>query len=276
MYSLWSRWQSDCSSSCRMDTRLARFKQIVMALGVTALAVPGAAYAQAAPDAKLDESLRESVERGCVGTQPVIIRTKRGYRQAVRDSLTAHGDVIKGEFPSLDAIAAVVHCDDLSTLPAFDSVASVSLNGPVAVQSLTRADPDQHGAAQSSRPRVRPSWQQRPARSRRKRLCATAEKAAALANSQVTAAKKALIVANRLTGACENYGGCGGAGKAGAGRGRSGRCTEYAGDGAQERNRFAGVGAQRAEGTRRCAGSAPGSGSGHCRSASAKARQRVR
>ena len=107
-----------------------------MALGVTTLAVPGVTYAQTATDAKLDESLRESVERGCVGTQPVIIRTKPGYRQAVRDSLSAHGDFIKGEFPSLNAIIAIVHCEDLTTLPTFDSIASVSLNGPVAVQSL--------------------------------------------------------------------------------------------------------------------------------------------
>ena len=87
-----------------------------MALGVTALSVPATAYAQAAPDAKLDESLRESVERGCVGTQPVIVRTKPGYRQALRDSLAAHGDVVKGEFPALDAVAADVHCDDLAAL----------------------------------------------------------------------------------------------------------------------------------------------------------------
>src|SRR5688572_26238898 len=109
---MWSYWQSVCSKGWRMTTRLVRFRQLVMVLGVTAMAVPGSAYAQSTPDAKLDESLRESVERGCVGTQPVIIRTKPGHRQALRDSLESHGDVIKGEFPSLDAIAAVVHCED--------------------------------------------------------------------------------------------------------------------------------------------------------------------
>ncbi len=170
-----------------------------MVLGVTALAVPGAAYAQAAPDAKLDESLRESVERGCVGTQPVIIRTKRGYRQAVRDSLTAHGDVIKGEFPSLDAIAAVVHCDDLSTLPAFDLVLSVSLNGPVAVQGLTV--PILTSTAQPAVTTARATLVAAKASAlEAQKAVGEAEKAAALANSQVTAAKEALIVANRLTG----------------------------------------------------------------------------
>ena len=173
-----------------------------MALGISALAVPGAAYAQAAPDVKLDESLRESVERGCIGTQPVIIRTKPGNRQAVRDSLTAHGDLIKGEFPSLEAIAAVVHCDDLSTLATFDAVASVSLNGPIAVQSLTL--PILTTTAQAAVAAARATLVAAKAGAlEAQKAVRAAEKAAALANSQVTAARKALIVANRLTGAAK-------------------------------------------------------------------------
>src|SRR5437667_332345 len=57
---------------------------------------------------KLDETLRETVQRGCTGTQSVIIRTKPGYRQGLRASLTAHGDVVSGEFPALDAVTATV------------------------------------------------------------------------------------------------------------------------------------------------------------------------
>ena len=89
-----------------MATRLVRFKQLAVALGFSALTVPTFAHAQSAPDAKLDESLRESVERGCTGTQSVIITVKRDYRQSLRESLAAHGDVIRGEFPALNAIAA--------------------------------------------------------------------------------------------------------------------------------------------------------------------------
>src|SRR5687767_14327417 len=182
-----------------MDTRLVRLRQIVMALGVTALALPGPVYAQATADAKLDESLRESVERGCVGTEPVIIRTKPGYRQAVRDSLAAHGDLVKGEFPSLNAIVAVVHCDDLSTLPAFDSVASVSLNGPVAVQGLTLLVSTR--TAQSAVTAARAALVAAKASAlEAQKTVRAAEQAAALANSQVTAARKALIIAKRLTG----------------------------------------------------------------------------
>src|SRR5262245_50877733 len=90
---------------------LEHLKHTVTALAVTALFVPATAYAQAAAtDAKLDESLRESLERGCTGTQSVIVRTQPGYRQGLRNSLVAHGDIVKGEFPVLEAVAAVVHC----------------------------------------------------------------------------------------------------------------------------------------------------------------------
>src|SRR5688500_6221930 len=90
------------------------------------------AYAQA-PDPKLDESLRESISRGCAGMQPVIITVRPGFRQGVRDSLTAHGDVVRGEFPALNAIAADVHCSDLTALAALSSTSSISFNGPIAV-----------------------------------------------------------------------------------------------------------------------------------------------
>ena len=114
-----------------------KLKKSTIALGVTALLIPGAAAAQTNSQAKLDESLRESVERGCVGTQSVIVRTKPGYRQGLRDSLAAHGDLVRGEFPALDAVAAEVHCDDLTTIASFDSTDSVSINAKVGVQALS-------------------------------------------------------------------------------------------------------------------------------------------
>ena len=178
-----------------MTTRLARLKQIVMALGFTALAVPTVAYAQSVPNAKLDESLRESVERGCAGTQSVIITTKPGYRQALRDSLAAHGDVVKGEFPSLEAIAADVHCEDLATLAGvrLDNVRIAERAGRRAGPAL--ATPD------SGRPRPRATLVAAKATMLdAQKAVRAAEKAAALADAQVIAAKRALILANRLTG----------------------------------------------------------------------------
>ena len=190
-----------------MTTRLVRLQQIAMALGLTALTLPGTVYAQTTSDAKLDESLRESVERGCVGTQSVIITTKPGYRQSLRDSLAAHGDVIKGEFPSLEAIAAVVHCDDLATIAAFDSTKSVSLNGPVGVQnllsgvtSLTNTVTSVTNATQAVSSARTTLVAAKATMLEAQKAVRAAEKAAALADAQVTAAKRALILANRLSG----------------------------------------------------------------------------
>lgn len=87
--------------------------------------------AQTVPAPKLDESLREAVARGCIGTQSVIIRTQPGCREGLTAALTAHGDAVIGEFAALDAVAAVVHCDDLKTLASFSSTNSVSFNAPV-------------------------------------------------------------------------------------------------------------------------------------------------
>jgi serine protease AprX len=85
---------------------------------------------------KLDKLLRDSISGGCTGTQAVIVRTKPGYREALRKSLTAHGDVVNGEFPALDAIAADVHCEDVHALAGFESTSSISTNARVHAHQL--------------------------------------------------------------------------------------------------------------------------------------------
>ena len=79
----------------------------------------------------LDDSLRKSAVKGCEGSKSVIIRTKPGARETLRKSLMAQGRRVKGEFPSLDAIAADVRCDDLHALAGFRETASVSDNATV-------------------------------------------------------------------------------------------------------------------------------------------------
>ena len=116
---------------------------LIRAVVLTTLVV-APAYAQT-PDPKLDESLRESLSRGCVGMQPVIITTRPGLRQGVRESLAAHGDVVHGEFPALNAIAADVHCSDLAGLAALSATSSISFNGPVA--SAAKSERDREGKA---------------------------------------------------------------------------------------------------------------------------------
>ena len=103
------------------------------ALVATAL-LSGTASAQTT-NAKLDESLRESVERGCYGKQSVIITVDPGYREALRLALSAHGDAVTGEFPAINAIAAEIHCADLATLASFGSIRAVSANASVGVSA---------------------------------------------------------------------------------------------------------------------------------------------
>ncbi|HKY20766.1 MAG TPA: S8 family serine peptidase [Vicinamibacterales bacterium] len=100
------------------------FRALVLVLALT----PSILNAESA---KLDRSLRQSMSRGCSGMQSVIISTEPGYREALRASLTAHGDSVTGEFPALEAITARVHCDDLSALAGFAQTRAVSVNAEV-------------------------------------------------------------------------------------------------------------------------------------------------
>src|SRR5580765_830186 len=131
---------------------MVRGSSIVRSVVLAALIIPSAAQAKPASTPKLDESLRETVDRGCIGTQQVIIRTKPGYRQGTRASLELAGDGVTGEFPALDAVVANVSCDHLDTLANFSSTDSVSSNARVGVQSVDYVDQMQANvsAAQSA------------------------------------------------------------------------------------------------------------------------------
>ena len=56
---------------------------------------------------------------------------RAGYRKGLGDALKAHGDKVTGEFTSIDAVAAEVHCDDLAALARMSATASVSVNAPM-------------------------------------------------------------------------------------------------------------------------------------------------
>ena len=96
--------------------------------------LPAMAGAETA-SAKIDQTLRESIRRGCAGTQSAIITVAPGYREALRQVLAVHGDVVHGEFPAIEAIAATVHCSDLATLAGFGSIRAVSTNATVGVNA---------------------------------------------------------------------------------------------------------------------------------------------
>ena len=91
------------------------------------LGAPVVAAGQAS-DAKLDRALR-SVKGG--GKQRVIVRMKAGGRAAVREALKKHGDAVKAEHPSIEALTAEVHAEDLQALAARGDVESVALDAEV-------------------------------------------------------------------------------------------------------------------------------------------------
>ncbi len=105
----------------------------------TVVATLGAPVSAEPRREKLDKSLRQTVERGCVGTRSVIIRTKPGYREAVRRSLAQGGRKVKGEFPGLDAITAEVRCEDLDSLAASLATASISGNHKITAHQVNDA-----------------------------------------------------------------------------------------------------------------------------------------
>ncbi len=103
--------------------RLAFTAALVASFGVSTAAGQG--------NSKLDDSLRESIARGCSGIKSIIIRTTPGAREALRKSLVAQGRRVKGEFPGLDALTADVSCADVHALAGFRETASVSDNANI-------------------------------------------------------------------------------------------------------------------------------------------------
>jgi len=152
---------------------------------------------------KLDESLRQSVEQGCVGTQSVIITVKPGYREALGNALTAHGDTVTGEFPALNAISAVVHCEDLPLLAEFAVTTAVSSNAKVGVMGLDLLSPAQAevNAAQAALTAAKAVVNTATAASDSAQAAARKTQGdVAAAQKAVISAQKAVAAANKLIG----------------------------------------------------------------------------
>lgn len=143
-----------------------RFDRICLA-ALLALVLASPAAAQQ-PPTKIDLALTESLNAGCA-TQSVIIRTKPGYRAGLAQALQEHGDLVATEHPSIDAVSAQVHCDDLDTLNAFAEVVSISINAQVLPADNGKAKnertlpPQARGKGNNGK---RPSTLERPAKAR--------------------------------------------------------------------------------------------------------------
>ena len=113
---------------------MQRPRCVSFAITVLAIVVVSgkAVWGEERPNRKLDRVLQEAIANGCKGgPQRVIISVESGYRKGMGDSLKAHGDKVKAEFKSIDAVAAEVHCDDLEALAAMSQTKSVSVDSKV-------------------------------------------------------------------------------------------------------------------------------------------------
>src|SRR5689334_12015454 len=101
---------------CLADMRISLTRSLSFVMLLGAAAPVWAKPQPSQPYQKLDQSLRQSVAKGCDGDRAVIIRTSEGYRPGLADALSKHGNKVKGEFPSINGISARVSCEDLKTL----------------------------------------------------------------------------------------------------------------------------------------------------------------
>jgi len=123
------------------------------------LSLPAVLLALASPvfaqnSAKIDEELTRSVKAGCT-TEKVIITTRPGYRAGLADSLQRHGDRVKFQHVSIDAVSAEIHCGDIETLSGFSSVRAISKDAEVRADGLAgtrapRSTGDTTGASAAS------------------------------------------------------------------------------------------------------------------------------
>lgn len=87
--------------------------------------------------AKIDRALADALASGET-TARVIITVKPGFRDGIRDALRKHGDVIKSEHPSVEAIAAEIHSGDVQELAAHAGIQYVSIDATVYAGAVRR------------------------------------------------------------------------------------------------------------------------------------------
>jgi serine protease AprX len=113
--------------------------RLVLAV-VATLLMPLTAQASGRPSglySKLDRVLREAAASPSPHTQRVIIQTRSAAeRAALKKALLAHGDIVEAEHPSLNALTAVVHGEDLAALAADPTAAVVSSDSEVSVTGV--------------------------------------------------------------------------------------------------------------------------------------------
>ncbi|HSL24414.1 MAG TPA: S8 family peptidase [Vicinamibacterales bacterium] len=98
---------------------------------LTALVVALWATPADADHQKLDRALRQELRKGTPAQQRVIITVKPGTRPLLRDALRKHGDDLIAEHPSINALTAVVHGEDIEALANDPIIEAVSIDAIV-------------------------------------------------------------------------------------------------------------------------------------------------
>jgi serine protease AprX len=106
-------------------------------VAVTVLSSTGRVEAQLELTDSLDAILRDVVARGVREPQRVIVTAREGRRAILRQQLTAHGDPVVAEHPSVNAVTAIVHAEDLLALAGSSDVLSIAADAVVRPTSLT-------------------------------------------------------------------------------------------------------------------------------------------
>jgi len=99
--------------------------------------------------AKIDRGLSEALLSGAP-TQHVIITVQDGYRNSIRKVLEQHGDVIKTDHPSINALSGEVHTQDIAELAARVEVTSIALDADVSADGLNKKDLQRWGRRNGS------------------------------------------------------------------------------------------------------------------------------
>jgi serine protease AprX len=109
-------------------TRLLR---VAVAVAVGLVLVAGRPALAQSLHSKVDRSLQDSLRSGAATQHVIITIDDPAMRDAIRQSLRAHGDVIESEHPLIGAFAAEIHSGDVELLARHPGVHAVSANARV-------------------------------------------------------------------------------------------------------------------------------------------------
>jgi serine protease AprX len=89
------------------------------------------AFAQSRHSKKVDRALQESLATGAATQHVIITVDDPAMRNAIRESLKSHGDLIESDHPLIGAFAAQIHSADVDRIANHPGVHAVSSNAVV-------------------------------------------------------------------------------------------------------------------------------------------------